>query len=575
MRRAAATFLILVSSFVVGATMARADAIVRSQAMLANTIAEFFISDGRVVVELEIGLEDIAGFRNLLPDELYQELGGPPVSLQERNSLFFQREFTIEADDGPPLEGRVLEIGPRARIQRDLVTGEPLDSEDAEQISIFARLEYRLVGRPARLILHAPRTSEQVSVGFIAYHRRIPINDFRYLVAAQEIRLDWQDPWYSSFSSRNLRRQYAEPMSGFIYVEPYEVRKEIILRPKDLQAWVDLGLEGMDKIPAEMQPELLRNIGAFLRDRQPVKIDGRSIEPELARANFLERTLRTSRVIGVPRDLDIDSAVVGVIFVYPIEEALPQHVTMEWDLWNERIQRVPGSAVDEAGPLPSQLEPEFPILEWRNFLQNPTLPTLYVLGAPPSGLSRIALFARWPLVLLAGLALGSSLRESRRRSYSARVLAFALIGVAGLSFALGRNAQLGDERARELVSGLLHNVYRAFDFRQEEQSYDVLARSVKGDLLAEIYLETRRGLELANQGGARAKVKQIELQELNVESAAAGGFTARATWTVMGSVGHWGHIHQRKNQYQARLHVAPIEGEWKLIGLDILEEKRL
>jgi hypothetical protein len=43
----------------------------------------------------------------------------------------------------------------------------------------------------------------------------------------------------------------------------------------------------------------------------------------------------------------------------------------------------------------------------------------------------------------------------------------------------------------------------------------------------------------------------------------------------MGSVGHWGHIHQRQNQYQARLHVAPIEGEWKLVGLDILEEKRL
>ena len=48
-----------------------------------------------------------------------------------------------------------------------------------------------------------------------------------------------------------------------------------------------------------------------------------------------------------------------------------------------------------------------------------------------------------------------------------------------------------------------------------------------------------------------------------------------ATWTVIGSVGHWGHIHQRQNQYQARLHVAPIEGEWKLVGLDILEEKRL
>jgi hypothetical protein len=246
---------------------------------------------------------------------------------------------------------------------------------------------------------------------------------------------------------------------------------------------------------------------------------------------------------------------------------------MEWDLWNERIQRVPGSAVDEAGPLPTYLEPDFPVLEWRNFLKNPTLPTLQVLAPPPGGLSRIAYHARWPLLFGAALALLATLRPHRSRATVAAVV--VLLGLAAGSFALGWGARLSDARARELVSGLLHNVYRAFDFRQEEQSYDVLARSVEGELLAQIYLETRRGLELANQGGARAKVKQIELQELTHEAARSGGLTASATWTVMGSVGHWGHIHQRQNQYQARLHIAPIEGEWKLVGLDILEEKRL
>ena len=121
--------------------------------------------------------------------------------------------------------------------------------------------------------------------------------------------------------------------------------------------------------------------------------------------NFLERTLRTSRVISEPMDLDIDSALVGVIFVYPIDEPLPQHVTMEWDLWNERIQRVPGSAVDEAGPLPTFLEPDSPVLEWRNFLKHPTLPTLQILAPPPGGLSRMAHHARWPLLFAAALAL--------------------------------------------------------------------------------------------------------------------------------------------------------------------------
>ena len=94
-------------------------------------------------------------------------------------------------------------------------------------------------------------------------------------------------------------------------------------------------------------------------------------------------------------------------------------------------------------------------------------------------------------------------------------------------------------------------------------------------LLAKIYLETRRGLELANQGGARAKVKEIEIVDLDAKPADRGGFTAETTWNVAGSVGHWGHIHQRRNQYRAILNIRPIDDEWKMTGLEILEEQRL
>jgi hypothetical protein len=121
----------------------------------------------------------------------------------------------------------------------------------------------------------------------------------------------------------------------------------------------------------------------------------------------------------------------------------------------------------------------------------------------------------------------------------------------------------------------LHNVYRAFDFRAEEDIYDVLNESVSGDLLAEIYLDTRRGLELANQGGARAKVKQIDLETAIARPSEAGGFLADATWVVSGSVGHWGHLHQRRNKYQAKLDIRPVDGVWKLVDMEVLQEERL
>ena len=43
----------------------------------------------------------------------------------------------------------------------------------------------------------------------------------------------------------------------------------------------------------------------------------------------------------------------------------------------------------------------------------------------------------------------------------------------------------------------------------------------------------------------------------------------------MGSVGHWGHIHFRENQYEANISVEPVDGAWKISGLELLEEKRI
>jgi hypothetical protein len=51
--------------------------------------------------------------------------------------------------------------------------------------------------------------------------------------------------------------------------------------------------------------------------------------------------------------------------------------------------------------------------------------------------------------------------------------------------------------------------------------------------------------------------------------------TVEARWTVAGSVGHWGHIHQRSNAYHANVTVDEFDGRWKLSDLEILEEERL
>jgi hypothetical protein len=556
-----------------------ADAIIRTQAMFATTIAEYLVEEDGVTLDLEIGAADLEAFKNLMPDEIYEKLGNDPMPLIERLRIFYEDNLPIVPDTGEPLLGRILAMGPEERIKRDPVTGEPLAAGDEEpEMVVRVRIRYPWKSRPEVLTfgMHAP--GRQPSLGFLVYHEGIAVNDFRYLSARQVLRLDWDDPWYSSFGARALRRSNFAPMSGFIYVEPYEVRKEIIIRPKDLQNWVDLGVEGLETIPVTMQDELKRKAAEFLRQRHTVLIDGERIEPELARINFLERTLRTSRVIDPPVDLDINAAILGVIFVYPTVEPLPQRVTMDWDLFNDRVRRVSAASVDQAGPLPVYLEPDYNVLEWQNFLKFPELPTLVAILPPPTRFESAMRYGRWFLVALLGGAIAWGFARVRREpgmfALPAVAIVICLLLTAG-GFWLGRAAELSDDKATEVVAGLLHNVYRAFDFRGEEQIYDVLEQSVEGDLLARIYLETRRGLELANQGGARAKVKAIEVIDLGAEAGPDGGFVASTTWNVAGSVGHWGHIHERRNQYRAKLTVRPVDGAWKLSDLEILEEQRL
>ena len=154
-------------------------------------------------------------------------------------------------------------------------------------------------------------------------------------------------------------------------------------------------------------------------------------------------------------------------------------------------------------------------------------------------------------------------------------LALVLLVVGGISLTrAARPSWASDEEADATVLGLLENVYRSFDYRDEGVIYDSLERSVTGDLLTDTYLETRRSLELENQGGARAKVKAVEMVESTHSPLAGVGFESVCTWNVAGSVGHWGHVHQRVNQYQARLAVEAVEGRWKITDLELLQEER-
>jgi hypothetical protein len=140
-----------------------------------------------------------------------------------------------------------------------------------------------------------------------------------------------------------------------------------------------------------------------------------------------------------------------------------------------------------------------------------------------------------------------------------------------------RASQFSAEDGRVVLDSLMKNVYRAFDFREEADVYDKLAICVSGELLADLYLQQRQSLVVEQAGGAQAKVKEVAIEDVGVSKSRQqdGALDLRAQWTALGQVGHWGHIHSRQNRYDAIVTIKPVAGAWRIIDLELIEEKRL
>ncbi len=183
----------------------------------------------------------------------------------------------------------------------------------------------------------------------------------------------------------------------------------------------------------------------------------------------------------------------------------------------------------------------------------------------------------WFLLMGATSLLGLAVLAWRKRGRRV-LLTVGLAVVCALTLPRAfRPSYVSKADGDEIVLDLLENVYRSFDYREESVIYDALERSAAGELLTDIYLETRRSLVRENQGGARAKVQNVEMVDSIYESLSGEiGFVSTCTWNVAGSVGHWGHVHQRQqNQYQARFVVKAVDGLWKITDLELLQEERL
>ncbi len=129
------------------------------------------------------------------------------------------------------------------------------------------------------------------------------------------------------------------------------------------------------------------------------------------------------------------------------------------------------------------------------------------------------------------------------------------------------------DQIRAELNTALEQIYRSFELEDEAATYDQIAQSVTGDAIREIYLEVRRSL--SDQDGGRVSIDHVRVSDIDrIEWQSDGGCRMDATWAVRGTLGHFGHEHERQNRYRARIKLLPQADAWKLSSIQITEQER-
>jgi hypothetical protein len=358
------------------------------------------------------------------------------------------------------------------------------------------------------------------------------------------------------------------------------IQVDVVLQVGLFRDWFGVELRTLPAagpVPETLHAAIAGKLAAWLQ----LRVDGLLLAPAL-----------TSAQVESFRDHGQDFRFVRLVLDTRLAQA-PQQVAIAWRryaddtnfLFDEIALRVEAGLASGGGqPVHATLRPEEPEYVWHRPPQA-SAPTPLVLPAPRRAphvsLGAVAL----ALEVLALLWLVVLLR--RREGPAPRgwivlwVLGALLVWpLASVEVPLpwgGASLRPDEAEAAAIYASLQQGVYAALDEPTQEAVYDRLAVGVSAELLPRLYLDLNESLILREEGGAVARVTKTEILGADLLPAGdvrAPWFRVHARWRVTGEVGHWGHTHQRVNEYLADVTIIADGEHWKLAAIDVLDEIR-
>ena len=406
-------------------------------------------------------------------------------------------------------------------------------------------------------------------------------------LSQEDSQAEW-DSWFEKQREETLGIGSYSSVYSFIYINNAEVRHEVLIPLANLAAMIEFERAEPSFLTVEEQTAAAKQIERFFSVGNPVRIDGVEVQPVFDRVDFYGLDLRDFAVQSVKRKVSMANGRVGIIMRYPAK-GRPLKVDLTWDKFNEETMR----SVDAvAFPYKEVKKVSFSMFLERNVYSweasdAPELPPITSVDLEDERYHVEPATVPFPVITAVCFLLGLIASVVCLVRWNSILMGAAVaMGVAGVlttgiakvevmpPFDRPGRLAIADTTANTIFLQLHRNLFRSFDYSDESQIYDTLARSVDGPLLRKLYLQINDSLRISEQGGAVSRIEDVQVLGGQQQTGpfVENGFQYRCKWNIVGTIEHWGHIHERTNQYDAMFEVKVVDGAWKIVTMDVLDQ---
>jgi hypothetical protein len=553
-----------------------------------------FVTRSKAILRVQMFAEDLILFQGLEPNDQDRLIPEDLKRGLEDHKKFLLEKISLRDGNGELYKGQITDMKPFEIPADGIAASDMMQHTATYEIEVpfamppeFLTIQQDITDANSIVPSEMSLNIHQAGTGLNFTERLLPGGsttvrfDWKQELAEDASDEEW-DSWFEKQREATLGITSYSSVYSFIYIEPVEMRHEILIPLATLATILPIKHQDPAFVEIGEQDAIREQIRNWLKDQNPVVINGTRIIPEFTRIDFYSLNLSDFAAQAAAQKVSMASGRVGIIMTYKTPDDSIRDVSQSWSTFYSTMTKVPAVVI----AYPNSMS-KFEFSRF-NTAEDNTLTWKCKPEDLPKQISSVeAVYSPKPTMrLLAGsavLAAAALLLLKKTSATVGRVTAGVLLIVAvvawkPLSVEIDHPwkspEELSADQAKNVFTALHSGLYRSLDFGTEDRIYDALAQTVDGELLEDLYLQLRQSLELRDQGGAIARIRSVEYDAgaavARKESVVPWpGFQYNSTWTVSGTVEHWGHVHERQNQFDAVFTIEPREGHWKITRMDV------